>query len=336
MADLAELTSRRFTARQLLHPGVLVGLVVVIALAFAPQVLSAYRVGFLLGVLVMVNLATSYDILGGFTGYLNLGHASFFGVGAYAFTILVGEGLPLPIAFLGAVGAPVLLALVAGPALLRLHGVYFAIAAFGLVVLFRILAFNLRDLTGGAAGLTLLTAVQQRTVYLGLLGLAAVSLLITFFLSRSRTGLALEAIREDEEVAEAFGVRIGIRKLGAMTASAAIAGLTGALFVLDIFFIGPETVFGLSIALTPVVMALVGGSGIVGGPLIGAVFLFTASEWLTSTFGGGLALLFYGVILALTGLFMPGGFLRLVRARWRGTRTEATPVAATPPGTPSG
>ncbi|CAN5203104.1 branched-chain amino acid ABC transporter permease [soil metagenome] len=322
---------RRLSPRALVHPGVGAGAVVVAVLAVGPPLLSRYWVGFLLGVFVMVSLATSYDILGGFAGYLNLGHATFFGVGAYAFTILAGRDVAVPLALIAAVVAPVLLALVAGPPLLRLRGVYFAIAAFGLVVLFRVLAYNFSDLTGGAAGLTLITAIEQRTVYWALLALAAAAVLITFALTRSRAGLALEAIREDEEVAEAFGVRPGIAKLAAMALSAAIAGLTGALYAVDVFFIGPETVFGLTIALTPIVMALVGGSGVVGGPLLGAVLLFTLSEQARALIGE-YSLLFYGVVLTLTGLFMPGGALRLLRARQRRARRRravpASPVRA--------
>lgn len=310
------MASRRLGPRDLVHPGVGAGAVGVAVLAVGPLLLSRYWVGFVLGVFVMVSLATSYDILGGFAGYLNLGHTTFFGVGAYAFTILAGQDVGLPLALLAAVIAPVLLALVAGPPLLRLRGVYFAIAAFGLVVLFRVLAYNFSGLTGGAAGLTVITAIEQRTVYWALLALASTAVLATFALTRSRAGLALEAIREDEEVAEAFGVRPGVAKLAAMALSAGIAGLTGALYAVDVFFISPETVFGLTIALTPIVMALVGGSGVVGGPLLGAVFLFTLSEQARALIGE-YSLLFYGVVLTLTGLFMPGGALRLLRTRLR-------------------
>jgi len=283
-----------------------------------PHVVSSYVVVFLIGLLYQVVLAASYDLVGGYMGYVNLGHASFFGLGAYVFAIALTRGQPfLPAIVLAGVGAAFLAVLVSYP-LFRLRGVYFSIAAFGLVVLLRQLALNLGDWTNGVAGMSIPVGYDPRLTYYLTLGLAVAALATNFAISRSRLGLALVCIRDDEEVADATGIDVFRCKLAALTISAFYAGLIGAVFAWFLIFINPDSVFGLEIALLPVVMAMLGGSGTVVGPLLGATFVQVVQDVLwtnVEAFRTHLHLATYGVVLTLIGLLMPNGFANTRPAR---------------------
>ena len=295
--------------------GVMLVLVVLVAL---PHLLGSYLVVFLLLLFLYIGLAASYDLVGGYLGYINLGHASFFGTGAYAFAIAVARGLPEPLAaVLAGLSAAALAALVGYP-LFRLRGVYFSIASFGLVVLMQQLALNLNDLTNGVAGLSISVPYQPVLNYYLTLGLAVATLGTNFFVSRSRLGLALVCIRDDEEVAEGTGINVLRYKVLALLISATYAGLIGAVFARFLIFINPGSVFGLEISLMPVVMAMVGGTGTVIGPVIGALFLQALQEVLWTNvpiFRSHLHLATFGAVLALVGLLLPGGFAQTTRAR---------------------
>ena len=276
-----------------------------------PNLASTYILVFLIGLLYQVVLAASYDLVGGYMGYINLGHAAFFGLGAYAFAIGTTRGLPVAPAIALAVVAAVGLAAIVSYPLFRLRGVYFSIAAFGLVVLMRQLALNLGDLTNGVAGMSIPAQYDPRLTYYLTLALAMAALATNFAISRSRLGLALVCIRDDEDVADGTGVDVFRYKLTALAISAAYAGAIGAVFAWFLIFINPDSVLGLEIALLPVVMAMLGGSGTVAGPLLGAAFVLVLQEVLWTNleaFRTHLHLATYGVVLALVGLLMPSGF----------------------------
>ncbi len=285
--------------------------VALLALLALPNVTSTYILVFLIGLFYQVVLAASYDLVGGYMGYINLGHAAFFGLGAYAFAIGTTRGLPVAPAIALAVVAAVGLAAIVSYPLFRLRGVYFSIAAFGLVVLMRQLALNLGGLTNGVAGMSIPAQYDPRLTYYLTLALAVAALATNFAISRSRLGLALVCIRDDEDVADGTGVDVFRYKLTALAISAAYAGAIGAVFAWFLIFINPDSVLGLEIALLPVVMAMVGGSGTVAGPLLGAAFVLVLQEVLWTNleaFRTHLHLATYGVVLALVGLLMPSGF----------------------------
>lgn len=288
-------------------------------LAVLPQLAGSYITVFLIVLFIHVVLAASYDLVGGYMGYINLGHAGFFGLGAYAFAIVATRGLPLaPALAVAAVSSAVLALLVSYP-LFRLRGVYFAIASFGLVVLLRQLALNLGELTNGVAGMSLPVQYDPVLTYYLTLALSVAALGSNFLISRRRLGLALACIRDDEDVAEGTGINVLRYKILALTISASFAGVIGAVFAWFLIFINPDSVFGLEISLMPIVMAMLGGSGTVVGPLLGAAFLQVVQEVLWTNvpvFRSHLHLATYGVILALVGLLMPNGFAntRPVRA----------------------
>jgi branched-chain amino acid transport system permease protein len=275
---------------------------------------STYLVAFFLSVFIAAVLAQSYDWVGGHMGYLNLGHASFFGIGAYAFGILLKAGQPLLVAFAAGVVLAAIFALLISYPFFRLRGAYFALATFGLVALLELLAANLSSLTGGSEGLTIPTGYRLYAAYYATLGLLALLVGVTAWLARSRAGLALMAIREDEEVAGVFGVNAGAVKCVALVASAAVAGLAGGLYCWYLTYIIPSTVFGLDVAIGPIVMAMLGGSGTIAGPLLGALVVDVIREVLRLK-TPYLALTIYGLILILVGLFLPGGLAS--PQRWR-------------------
>ncbi len=275
---------------------------------------STYLVAFFLVVFIAAILAQSYDWVGGHLGYLNLGHASFFGIGAYTFGILFKAGQPLVVAFAAGVLLAAAFALAISYPFLRLRGAYFALATFGLVALLELLASNLSGLTGGSEGLTIPTGDRLYHAYYAALVLLAGLVAATAWLARSRLGLALVSIRDDEEVAGAFGVNAYGVKCLVLVASAGVAGLAGGLYCWYLTYIIPSTVFGLDVAIGPVVMAMLGGSGTVIGPVLGAIVVDTIREVLRLK-TPYLALTIYSVMLVLVGLFLPGGLA--APRRWR-------------------
>jgi branched-chain amino acid transport system permease protein len=261
---------------------------------------------------VSIAMAASYNIVGGFLGYINLGHSSFFGVSAYTFGISYALGVPFPWAWLAGMGSAVAFAAMICTPLFRLRGAYFAVASFGLITLLELLAHNFADLTGGAAGLSLPPGDRLLPAYYLSFAVAAGSVALSAWVSRSRVGLALMSIREDEEVAAVFGVHTFRFKALALIMSAISPGLIGGVYTWHLTYINPSSVFGLEIALVPIVMAMLGGVGHVWGPVLGAVFI-TLVEELLWTKMPYLHLATYGVILLLVGFYLPGG---LVRLRW--------------------
>ncbi len=281
-------------------------------LAALPYLGFSYGVVWVFLLAVYFTLALSYDIVGGYMGYMNLGHSSFFGLGAYTTAILLNQGFNLFAALMAALLlAAVFAALISYP-LFRLRGAYFALATFGLISLIEVLTTNLRDLTGGSGGISTPPGNHMLPSYYLVLAVAGGTMVLSQIVARSKFGLALFSIREDEEVAEAFGVPTSLYKCLALVISSAPASLVGGIYVWNMTYISPESVFGLEIALSPIIMAMLGGTGVMIGPLLGAVFITLVQEFLWTKVPY-FHLAMYGTVLVLLGLFMPGG---LVRTRW--------------------
>lgn len=280
--------------------------------ALLPLGASTYVTSLFFALFLTAALAQSYDLVGGYLGYMNLGHAAFFGIGAYAFGILYAGGWGLPLAWSAAVWLPALTAVIMSYPFFRLRGAYFALATFGLVVLLERLVSNLAWLTKGSEGLTIATGYRLYPAYYILLSLSALLTLGTWWLSRSRVGLALVAIREDEDAVGAYGVAPFPFKCATLTVSAAVAGLVGAVYTWQATYITPMDIFSIERAVGPVVMAMIGGSGTVLGPLVGSLLIELIRETLRLK-TQYLALTVYGLMLILVGLLIPGGLMRL---RW--------------------
>lgn len=291
------------------------GYFIVIALALisalaAPWLGTNYQTSFLFFLFISITMAVTYDILGGYMGYMNLGHAAFFGIGAYAYGIVICYGGHTIIGMACAPLAAMLFAGCIGYPLFRLRGAYFAIATFGVLGLMYVFAVNLRDITGGTTGISIPPTDNSTaiTYYLALaVCIAAVGL--STWLANSRVGLGLLTIREDEEVANSSGVNTDTSKLWILVLSAALPGVAGAIYMWQTTYIDPESGFGPSGAFTPVIMSLLGGSGTIIGPIVGALFLTLVQETLWSHIGY-LQLTMYGVVLVIVGIFMPKGFAR--------------------------
>ena len=275
-------------------------------------------------IVLFAAMATGWDILGGWTGQLSLGHAAFVGIGAYTMALLfLRFGLaPWWGALLGVV-ASLIVAGIWGWTTFRLRGPYFALASIAVAELIRMVANNSARVTGGAEGLSLSTLPRlagldlfSRTVEfylaLALLGLA---LLIAWWLSGSRLGYHLQAIREDPDAATALGVNITRAKLTAFLLSAALTSLGGSLYGIFLGFFEPRGMFSLDLSVQLVLMAYIGGAGTVTGPLLGAALLVGGSEALRVHFPGK-SLFVYGVLIILVVLFAPNG-LSTVGRRWR-------------------
>ncbi|MEK7363211.1 MAG: branched-chain amino acid ABC transporter permease [candidate division NC10 bacterium] len=284
----------------------------VLAFVLLPWVATTYVISLAFALFLTAALAQSYDWVGGHLGYMNLGHAAFFGIGAYTFGIVFARGGGLPLAWAAAVLLPAAAALLMSYPFFRLRGAYFALATFGLVALLERLAGNLVGLTRGSEGLTIPTGYRLYSAYYTLLALCAILTLATWWLSRSRLGLALVAIREDEDAVGAYGVAPFRFKCGTLVVSAAVAGLVGAVYTWQITYITPGDIFSLEKAVGPVVIAMIGGSGTVLGPLVGALLIEVIREFLRFK-TQYLALTVYGIMLILVGLFIPGGLMRLRR-----------------------
>jgi len=236
-------------------------------------------------------------------GQLSLGQAAFMGLGAYASALLTLKlGWPLPAALAGAMLIPAAAALIIGSPTLRLSGVYLALATIGLGEVQR-LAFVNSDFTGGALGLS---GIPTKAGLVSIYGSLLVALVLLVLVARSKIGRAMEAMREDELAAGALGVNLPAYKLGALVASAMLAGLAGGLNAHVSSFISPND-YGFDAAVTILSFALLGGLGSPFAPILGAVILTLLPEVLRSlaNYRG----LVSGSIIVIAVMFMPRGLL---------------------------
>jgi len=297
---------------RLKHIYLLSTLLILLILCIIPLVVSAYILRVIFIMFVFITFTISYNIVGGYLGYVNLGHGAFFALGAYTFVILVTKfKMPiLPSILMGSVAATVFAGLVSFP-LFRLRGAYFSIASWGLIILLNQLAINLDWLTGGVWGVQLPIPSAEASIpaYYSALCIMMFSIVTSYIIYKGGFGLALFGIREDERVAANFGVNPFKYKCLSMMIAAFFAGLIGAVYVFNIGVINPSTVLSIDVSLAPVVMALVGGVGTFTGPIVGAAVLTILQEilWTKTEY---FHLLTYGVILLLVGLFMPEGLVR--------------------------
>jgi branched-chain amino acid transport system permease protein len=298
---------------------VVAGAIVIAALAAAPAVLSPFVVQFLINLFMLAVLAESWNIIGGFTGYASFGNVAFFGVGAYATGVLLTRAhLPFVVALLAGGALAMAFAALIGLPILRLKGHYFAIATLGVAETMREVVYNV-EITGAGTGLVMPISRSALPFFLMMLAILVAATLVNWWLSESRFGYGLIAIREDEDAAGAMGIDTRRYKTIAFALSGMFAGLTGGVFAYWITFIDPDAVFKVIITVQMIIMAVFGGAGTVLGPLLGALVLASISEVL-STQLVSLAELFNGIIVVLVVLFMPRGLVDMIRRRafsWR-------------------
>jgi branched-chain amino acid transport system permease protein len=273
-------------------------------------------------VLQYVVLATAWNILGGYTGYVNFGTPAFFALGAYTSVVLT-KTFQAPFPVLLAAGGAVagLLGFSIGYLTLRLRGVFFSIATLALAVVLQTLVVNWQYV-GGSRGIYTIRPAQVlffgnyvQFLFVVMLVLALGALATARWIERSRVGRGLAAIRDSEEAAECMGVPTLRLKLLATTISGGLMGLAGAPFPYYVTYLDPATAFGLDYAVNSLAMPLIGGTTSWVGPLLGAVLLGTAQQLATVTISSALNLLIVGVLLVAFVILAPEGILGLVRRR---------------------
>ena len=235
-------------------------------------------------------------------GLLAMANAAFMGIGAYTASLLtMNLGAPFPVALAGGIAAPTVVALLIGGPTLRLSGVYLAMATLGFGEVVRVLILNAESLTGGALGLN---GIPQLTQWWHVLVAVVVVLMLLWRLRRSRIGRAFEAIREDTVAASLMGIGVMAHKMLAFALGAAIAGLAGALNAHLTFFIGPSE-FGFDRGVDILTMTILGGTGGLTGPVLGALIITLLPELLRAF--KDFRTLLNGAILVLIVLFLPKG-----------------------------
>lgn len=310
--------------KTLLIAVILLGLVV---FPFIPGAVDSYAFSFLFLVFIYALLAQSWNFVAGYAGQVSLGQHAFFGLGAYTTVILWSRNLlwgasyetnptayyfdPVTMFLSGLI--PALLAVVIGLALLnKLRGDYFALGTLGLGEIVRTLFINGKELTGGAFGVVVPSSVFDTMMphYWVGLGLVIATTLALHFTIKSRFGLAFIAVRDDEMAASANGVNTLFFKTLAFSAGAFVAGVAGSLYAYSVFFISPNAIFGLDWMLVPLMMVVVGGTGTVTGPVIGAVVMYTIFD-VAKIYVPDFHPIISGLTIILVMLFMPKGIINL-------------------------
>ncbi len=271
-------------------------------------------------ILQYIVLATAWNILGGYTGYVNFGTPAFFAMGAYMATFLMlAYKAPFPVLLLAGGLISGLLGLGIGYLTLRLKGVFFSIATLALTVVLQTVMINW-EFVGGAKGISIIRPATVlffssyvKFLFAVMLCLAVASVTIAWWIEHSWIGRGLAAIRDNEEAAECMAVPTLKLKILATTVSGALMGMAGAPFPLHITLIEPTSAFNLDYAVNSLAMPMIGGTTTWLGPLVGAVLLGTAQQTATVTISSALNLLIVGVVLVAFVILAPEGIVGLVR-----------------------
>jgi branched-chain amino acid transport system permease protein len=316
-----------------------VGLAFLIAL---PQVVkSSFAIDIFIRILLFSFIGVAWNLMGGYAKQLSLGHAAYFGLGAYTSTILeIRFGISPWLGMLAGGVVAMLASLPIGALCFRLRGPYFAIATIATAQVLMLLFLKFRDFAWGAEGTTIpnfgdaplmMQFDAKAAYYYVALGLLAIGLAITYRIEHSWMGYYLVAIGEDEDAAEAIGVNAPRIKRDIYMISAFLTALAGTFYVQYIYFIDPATAFSFNISVEAALVSIVGGIGTLWGPVVGTILLETTSALLQSSLGssaGGVQLTVYSLILIAVILWRPSGLLglfsdvyrRIVRARPAGTK----------------
>ena len=300
--------------------------VLAVAIAFPFVFPSNFMVNFGVLALFYAFIGQSWNISGGFAGQLSFGHVAFFGVGAYASTIVqlrfgFSPWLGLPAAALAGAAVGGVIAVLSFRA--GLKGSYFALITLAFAEVLRIVA-NSVDITGGGLGMLIpmkagagnFQFAERTGFYFLILALAAGSVALAEWLRHSRFGAQLAAIRENEDAAKALGINVFNEKVKVMLISGAIGGIGGCFFAQYFLYIDPLIVFGVDKSVEMLLVSMIGGAGTVYGPLVGALLLAMVSDatrLLTQI--QGLSLVLYGALLVVIIAYLPNGLIDLFRRK---------------------
>jgi branched-chain amino acid transport system permease protein len=280
--------------------------VVVLAIAAVPWIGSDVAVQFGISTLLLAVLAQSWNIIGGYCGYASFGNSTFYGLGSYGVAIAMAQwNLPFAVGMCLGAAFAVIFAVLLGLPVLRLRGHYFAIATLALALAMTAIVSNIA-IAGQNIGLVLPPLNNDLMFYELSLALLVAATLTIFWLTKSRFGFGLIAIRENEEAAAVMGVNTTLYKVLAFALSGLFAALAGGIHAYWITFIDPASSFDPTLNVRMVIMAVFGGPGTVFGPVIGAFVLSAIYEVLASRISTAAALLF-GLVIVLAVIFMPKG-----------------------------
>ena len=281
---------------------------VLVALALLPRwIESDYALGLYLNMLMYSVLATAWALFSGPTRYVSLATVAFFGMGAYAAAVL-GEITSWPLVLLAALAIGMVMSLLVGLATLRLSGVYFVIFSFGLAELVKQLVSWYEVKFSKVLGRYVTADVTTQDIYWQLLALLAAILLIRVLISRSRLGLALRVIGEDETVAKHVGIDTTSTKVLLFMMSASFMTLAGAIVAPRWTYLDPSIAFSATVSFQTLIMALLGGAGALFGPILGAVPLVLLFEYLSGNFPNHYPILL-GLVFILIVYLLPNGLV---------------------------
>ena len=297
-----------------------IAILVLTGLLSLPAFLDNYFMRLATTVLMYCVLAWSWNFIGGFIGYPSFGIAAFFGFGAYVGAILLSLKL-IPFwlsAVAGGTAALIGAALIGAP-ILRLRGHYFAVASLGIGEVFREVAMSWTSVTGGGMGINLPPTrpafmTEQQLFYYAMLALAVVTFAVTLTVARSKLGVAFRCIQQNEQAATMIGINTTFIKVIGFMLSAGFPGAAGAIYASWVGYIDPSDVFDILNSIKAPVMVLLGGSGTVLGPAIGAVVYLVFEEVVWRgflQFHSGIL----GFIIVALVLFMPSGVTSLFRRK---------------------
>jgi len=300
------------TSKSFLIPGIilLVGLIILVALPYFTPIYTAILLS---TIFMYVVLTTSWAMFSGPTGQISLATAAFFGVGIYIAATL-GTIMPLLVVVLigGLVSAA--LALFVGGLTLRLKGIYFTIFTFGLLELMKNLLLWFEIKFTGTRG-RFVVVVDYNTVYFIMLAILVLTLLTAYLIRRSKYGLALQGIGEQEEAAEHIGINVTLVKVFTFAISAFFIGAAGTIMATRWTYVDPYIAFNMNFSFTPVLMAIFGGIGPLFGPVLGAIIFAYLEEILITKFPYYYMLLF-GMVMVVSVLYLPNGLVGLIQS-WR-------------------
>jgi branched-chain amino acid transport system permease protein len=293
-----------------------------------PQFVSdPFALDILIRVLLFAFLGVAWNLLGGYAKQLSLGHAAYFGLGAYTSTLLeINDGVSPWIGMAAGGLAAAAASLPIGALCFRLRGPYFTISTIATAQVLMLLFLKFRDFAWGAEGTTIpnlgnapwmMQFDDKASYYYAILGLFVLGMAITVWVERSWMGYYLVALGEDSEAAEAVGVNVARLKTDIYLISAFLTGLAGTFYVQYIYFIDPNTVFNFNISLEAALVSIVGGVGTLWGPLLGTLLLEPMAALIQSWFGatqGGIQLTLYSVILIVIILWQPGGLMGILNS----------------------
>ena len=299
---------------------------IILALTVVPFIVNAERSYLIYSLFLCfcyIITTQAWNLIAGYTGQISLGQHAFFGLGAYTTALIwlhdltkTGYYFDPVTMFLSGLVPAVIAMLIGIPLLSRLRGDYFALGTLGMGEIIKVIFVKGGSLTGASDGLHLPSAIYTSIMpyyWTGLL-LAIFSTLVVYFIVRSNTGLALRAIREDETAASARGINALYFKVMAFSVSAFLAGLCGSLYGIYLFHINPDSVLKLDWTLYPVLMCVIGGTGTITGPLLGACFISTVFS-VADIYFVQIHPVIAGILIIVVMKFMPGGLIGLIQRR---------------------